>query len=73
MNTIEDIFIRLGGTGALARTIGVKHSAASEMRRRKSIPVKYWPSLVDGAKNVCVDIDNDTLVRLHIEQSERAA
>ena len=69
MNTVEDIFLNLGGTGAVARIIGVKHSAASEMRRRSSIPVKYWPALVDGAKATGAAVDNDILVRLHVEHA----
>jgi hypothetical protein len=73
MNTIEDIFLNLGGTGAVARIIGVKHSAASEMRRRGSIPVKYWPALVEGATAAGKAMDNDVLVRVHIEQAGAAA
>lgn len=60
MNTVEDIFLRAGGTTAFAKMISIKPSAASEMRRRKSIPVRYWPSLVR-----CLDIDNDKLVAIH--------
>lgn len=78
MNTVNDIFQGLGGTGAVAKGIGVGHSTASEMRRRNSIPVKYWPDLVEYAQSVGnQQIDNDLLVRIHVEAAgvapERAA
>ena len=47
VHIVENVFTALGGTSATARELGVKQSAASEMRRRKSIPVRYWPRLVD--------------------------
>lgn len=65
MKTVDDIFTALGGTGAVAKIIGVKHSAASEMRRRASIPVRYWPALMQGARDLAVSIDSDTLVAIH--------
>lgn len=72
MNTFGDIFEKLGGTGAVARAIEVGHSTASEMRRRKSIPVKYWPALIAFSKTVeNAELDTDMLVRLHIEASEQ--
>jgi hypothetical protein len=73
MNTVHDIFDTFGGTGAVARIINVKHSAASEMRRRQSIPVKYWPSLIEQARATGVALDSDALVRVHLPSSEHAA
>ncbi|MRX33188.1 hypothetical protein GJR93_09200 [Aminobacter sp. MDW-2] len=73
MNTVHDIFDTFGGTGAVARIINVKHSAASEMRRRQSIPVKYWPSLIEHAKATGAALDSDALVRVHLPASEHAA
>ncbi|WP_352824520.1 carph-isopro domain-containing protein [Mesorhizobium sp. M0134] len=66
MQNVGDIFTKLGGTGAVARMIDVKHSAASEMRRRQSIPVRYWPQLIAGAKTAGVEIDSDLLVKVHV-------
>ena len=74
MNTFGDIFEKLGGTGAVARAIEVGHSTASEMRRRKSIPVKYWPRLVDEAsKRGVPTITYDRLVAIHSERHTRKA
>ncbi|RUW98316.1 MAG: hypothetical protein EOS71_00410 [Mesorhizobium sp.] len=74
MKNVGDIFDELGGTGAVARIIEVKHSAASEMKRRNSIPVRYWPLLVTGAQARGVELDNDVLVKVHASTvPERAA
>jgi hypothetical protein len=73
MRTVDDIFIALGGTGAVARIIDVKHSAASEMRRRSSIPVRYWPQLIDGARAASVDITSDVLVEVHVAPAAESA
>lgn len=73
MHNVDDIFRELGGTGAVARMIDVKQSAASEMRRRGSIPVKYWPQLVNGATSAGVTLSNDFLVSLHAHSPEQAA
>jgi hypothetical protein len=70
MNTVHDIFEQLGGTGAVALALNVGHSTASEMRRRRSIPVKYWPALIEHARASGLDeIDADLLVRVHVENS----
>lgn len=50
MKTVSDIFEALGGNAAVGRALGVNPSTASEMKRRESIPVEYWPLLVEAAK-----------------------
>jgi len=66
MKSVEEIFVALGGTGAVARLLEVGHSTASEMRRRGSIPVRYWPRLVAVATERAVEgISNDSLVDMH--------
>jgi hypothetical protein len=49
MHTVSDIFDVLGGNAAVGRILGVNPSTASEMKRRESIPVEYWPALVAEA------------------------
>ncbi|OJX74172.1 carph-isopro domain-containing protein [uncultured Mesorhizobium sp.] len=73
MHTVHDIFDSMGGTGAVAKVIGVKHSAASEMRRRQSIPVKYWPALIESARLGGLAITSDVLVRVHVAAGEGRA
>jgi hypothetical protein len=52
MKTVSDIFEVFGGNAAVARILGVGASTASEMKRRESIPVEYWPALVAEAKTL---------------------
>lgn len=74
MHTVNDLFEQFGGTGAVARIMKVGHSTASEMRRRGSIPLKYWSSIIDHAKSINrPEVDNDLLVRIHVPDEERAA
>lgn len=66
MLTIDSIFQAFGGTTAFATALDIKQSAASEMRRRGSIPVRHWPRLVRVAGERGIEgVDNDTLVRIH--------
>lgn len=65
MNTVTDIIDACGGTSAFARLLEVKPSTASEMKRRQSIPVDYWPRLVRAAEGEGIVINNDLLVSVH--------
>ena len=66
METIDDVFEAFGGTSKTANILAVKQSTASEMRRRASIPVKYWPKLIKAAKASHIrGLSNDSLARLH--------
>lgn len=66
MNTVEDVFAKFKKTSAFADALGLKLSAASEMRRRSSIPVRYWSQLVDAAhERGLEEITYDTLVKIH--------
>lgn len=73
MNSVDDIFKQFGGTGAVARALEVKPSAASEMRRRSSIPVRYWHRLIEAAENKHLPLDSEALIRLHAVDGERAS
>lgn len=69
MNTVEDVFKKFEKTSAFADALGLKLSAASEMRRRSSIPVRYWPKLVDAARERGVsEITYEKLVEMHAEK-----
>lgn len=69
MQSVDQIFEKFGGPTALGRLIGVKPSAASEMRRRASIPVDYWPRLVASAKKQRIDLNYAKLVSIHAHKS----
>lgn len=63
---LEQIFEDLGGTSAVAKMIGVGQSTASEMKRRKSIPVEYWPAIVSSEKAEEHSITYDRMVAVHV-------
>ena len=54
MKDIDAIFEAIGGTGKAAVALDIKPSAASEMKRRGSIPVRYWSQLIAicGARGI---------------------
>jgi hypothetical protein len=71
MKTVDDIFDAFNGPAEVARTIGKRTEHATAMRRRKSIPVAYWPRLVDGAKARGLNgITYDALVAAHAERTK---
>ena len=73
MTDIHKIFDKLDGPGKVAELLGVKPSAASEMKRRKSVPVKYWPKLVIACNEAGLTINYATLVSLHSKESAPAS
>jgi hypothetical protein len=50
MQTASDIINVLGGNAKVADFLGVGPSTVSEMKRRNSIPVEYFPKLVKVAE-----------------------
>jgi hypothetical protein len=66
MSSVTTIFEVLGGPTKAARLLDVGISTASEMKRRGSIPVKYWPKLVKAD----VGITYDQLVAAHLEAAQ---
>lgn len=49
---LQSVFAAFGSNVKLASVLRVGPSAVSEMKRRNNIPVEYWPSLVDGAREI---------------------
>lgn len=72
-DTIAALFGLLGGTGAAARAMGVRQSTASEMKRRGSIPVAYWRTLIRAAGERHFILDEALLVSLHLKDTTRSA
>jgi hypothetical protein len=54
----------------VARDLGITTEHAAQMKARGSIPVRYWPRLVDSAKERGIrGINYDVLVSLHSENA----
>lgn len=73
MLTIHDLFDTLGGPGKVAEMMAVKPSTASEMKRRQSIPLKYWDRLIRSSAKEGFEISYETLVSLHSKSREEQA
>lgn len=73
ISSVHAIFETLGGAASVARMLRVNASTASEMKRRKSIPIKYWPSLISAARVEGVRIDEAALVSAHIDAPKTGA
>jgi hypothetical protein len=69
MRTIDEIFKAFDGPAELARVIGKRTEHATAMRRRGSIPVAYWPRIVNEAQTRGIDgLNYDALVAIHAER-----
>jgi len=69
MMTIEDLINQLGGNVGFASIIGAAHpSTASEMKRRRSIPVQHWPRVIAAARQRGLDLTADTLMSMHTDE-----
>jgi hypothetical protein len=67
MLTVADLIDEFGGSTKFAAVIGKGPSTASEMKRRQSIPVEYWPSIIRAAPSAGIEgLTTDELVRLHV-------
>lgn len=67
---LPSVFALFGSNVKLAEALSVGPSTVSEMKRRNSIPVEYWPALVDAARSLGA---NDlTIERMAIVSAEAA-
>lgn len=67
---IPDVFNIFKTNVKLAEVLRVGPSTVSEMKRRNSIPVEYWPELVSAAKEI--GRGDLTLERLALISAEAA-
>ena len=55
----------------MAKILGCGQSTASEMKRRRSIPVRYWESLIASDKGRELGLSSDVLMQVHSRHEER--
>jgi len=48
-----------------ARDIGVGYEAAKQMRRRGSIAIEHWPSVIASGRGQGLGVTSDLMMRLH--------
>ena len=70
--SVSDLFDRFDGPKGVARIISKGHSTASEMKRRASIPVEYWPALIDSDKGQELGLTAEHLMRIHATERAEA-
>lgn len=74
MRTVADIFKAFSGPAGLGRAAGVTTEHATTMRRRGSIPVAYWPALVEFAEAHAIEgVTYAVLVAIHAPSDMKAA
>jgi hypothetical protein len=71
-NDVPALIDALGGNAAVARIIGKGPSTVSEMRRSNSISVRYWPALIEAARELGVrGINSERMMRICVGADER--
>jgi hypothetical protein len=66
--TVPEIIEAFGGPAAFSRVVNINNSTASEMKRRGSIPPKYWKAIVSGSPaEGHAKVTYDELVEAHSE------
>lgn len=70
MKSVSDLFEKMGGSAAIARIIRKGASTASEMKRRGSIPVEYWPDLIESDKGHELGLSAELLLDLHAHERD---
>ncbi len=74
MQTVAEITAAFGGPAELGRAIGVTTEHAAQMRRRNSVPVRYWPKLIEAAAGRGVGgLTYEALVKVHSAAPTEAA
>jgi hypothetical protein len=70
MRSVSNLFETLGGPTKVATFLDVGVTTASEMKRRGSIPVKYWPRLVAACEQHGIDgLNYERLVAMHTTEA----
>ena len=69
MMTIEQIITALGGPTEVGRICGFDRNPGArghDMKRRQSIPVRYWPAIIQHAKRKGITgITHKSLTEIH--------
>lgn len=70
---LTKIFARWPTLADFSRDISVGYEAAKQMRRRQSIPVKYWPAMIASAAERGEPLTEAELVAAHVESDRLKA
>jgi hypothetical protein len=65
MDNLPKLFEAFGGPAAVGSALGKSTEHAAAMKRRGSIPVRYWPCLLHAAKTAGIPLSEVDLVAIH--------
>ncbi len=69
--TIPELIDAFGGSTSFSKIIDKIPSTASEMKRTRSIRVRYWPKVIAAAaKRGIRGVSSETLMQMHLEDEE---
>lgn len=66
MRDINSLFDELGGPLGIEAATGISANHLRQMKLRQSIPLKYWPALLDMAENAGKELSEADLLRMHV-------
>ena len=70
MNSVPKLIDAFGGITRFSEIIQKRASTASEMKRSRSIHVRYWPKVIEGAaKHGIEGVNADFLMRIHVRRA----
>jgi hypothetical protein len=70
MCSIADMIEKFGGNTSFAEVLGKRPSTVSEMKRRGSVPVEYWPRIVAAAQQLGMQgLSYEALVQMHVSHT----
>ena len=71
MNSIPELIEKLGGSTAIARSLGMQSmTTVASWKSRRVIPVEYWDGLLGVAwKRGITDLSYEKLVKLHTQRA----
>lgn len=72
MMTFTQIIEDLGGTTQFSRLVGVGESHARTMKARDSVPVTYWPALLEALRNEGKPTTLEALVSIQARKERKA-
>lgn len=67
----QDIFDGLGKLREIGDRLGVTGQAISNMKQRNDIPPRYWPALIDLAREKGKQVTTDALMQLSVKRATK--
>lgn len=74
MRTLDGLFVSFNGPAKVGQALGISTEHAAAMKRRKSIPVDYWPQLIAAARAESIrGVTYESLALMHAKPKRGSA